>query len=227
MFSSSRSGLPNLFSKSADGTGEVRRLTTSPNYQVAYDFSPDGTRLVFGEEGEATGLDVGVLPMDDDLQTEMLLQTEFRESQPSLSPDGRWMAYVSDESGEREIYVRPFPNVNDARRQIPSGFGVAPVWGPDGRELFYQTTDGPDDPVRLMVVPVETEPAFDSGIPAALFEGPYRLGVGGAVNPFDVSQNGQRFLMIKENIVPPSERPQIVIVQNWFEELKERVPTDQ
>ena len=122
VFSSAREQALNLFWKRADGTGEVERLTTSPYLQTAYNFAPDGTTFVFVETVGERSFDIGTLATDGNGEPEMLLQTAFGESLPHISPDGRWMAYVSDESGEREVYIRPFPNVNDGRWQVSNGF---------------------------------------------------------------------------------------------------------
>ena len=147
---------------------------------------------MYAEFVPITGQDVGALVIDGDEQPEILLQTEFLESHPRVSPDGRWLAYSSDESGQREIYVRPFPNVNDGRWQVSNGFGLAPTWGPAGRELFYQTRASPDTPiVTMMRVEIDTEPTFRPGNPVALFEGPYRLGMGTAMHAFDISPDGR------------------------------------
>ena len=137
MFSSAREQVLNLFWKRADGTGEVERLTTSQYAQTAYNFAPDGTTFVFVETAGERSFDIGTLATDGNGEPEILLQTAFGESLPHISPDGRWMAYVSDESGEREVYIRPFPNVNDGRWQVSNGFGIGPIWSQDGRELFY------------------------------------------------------------------------------------------
>ena len=126
VFASQRDGGKyNLFWKAADGTGVVERLTTSPNTQRPYSFSPDGKSLVFQEtEGSQ---DLHVLSLEGERTIQPLLQTEFNELYPAISPDGRWMAYISDESGRQEIYVRPFPNVEEGKWQISSDGGQKPV----------------------------------------------------------------------------------------------------
>ena len=159
--------------------------------------------------------------MDGEHQTEVLLATEFTDTHPSVSPDGRWMAYTSDESGEREVYVRPFPNVNDGLWQVSPGLGVSPLWGPESRELFYQTRAAPDAPVAMMVAVNDTEQTFRPGNPVELFEGPYRFGLGAAYHTFAVVPDGERFLMIKEDRV---NHHQLIVVQNWHEELNRLVP---
>ena len=222
VFSSNRAGLPKLFWKAADGTGAVERLTEGPNPHFAPAFSPDGTRLVFRESHPETGADLRVLSLDGERQSEPLLATEFAEQNPELSPDGRWIAYESNASGQAEIYVQPFPNVDEGRWPISTGGGTQPLWAPDGHELLYRAPGG-----AVMAVPVQTEPTFTAGNGEVVFEGSYLVTT--PVVPgrtYDVAPDGQRFLMIKEN-APEDEaaaEPHIVVVQHWFEELKARVP---
>ncbi len=176
VFASTRDGTFNLYRKAADGTGQVERLTTSDNAQAPIAVSPDGRTLLFAELRAQTGIDIGTLSLDgDDQAVTWLLEDETDQAHTHVSPDGRWIAHTSDESGRREVYVRPFPNVNDGRWQISRDGGFAPRWGPDSRELFFQSSDGPGTPVRLMVVENDTEPAFRPGVPRPLFEGPYQL----------------------------------------------------
>ena len=118
VFESIREGQPDLYVKAADGTGDAERLTTTQYPEAPYSFSPDGELLVINAVRAGTNADIGVLSMDGDHTIEWLLETEFREAYPDLSPDGRWIAYESDESGQAEIYVRPFPNVEDGKWPI-------------------------------------------------------------------------------------------------------------
>ena len=223
VFSSTRDGGVNLYWKAADGTGQVERLTTSTNIQVPVDVSPDGMTLLFVELRGETGADVGAFSLDGDQPVDWLLESDADETYTEISPDGRWVAYVSNESGQNEVYVRPFPNVDDGRWQVSRDFGSALRWGPNSRELFFQRSDGPGTPVALMVAAIDTEPTFAPGIPRPLFEGPYRIGVGARPTPFDVSPDGQRFLMIKD-LASREQSTAIILVENWFEELKRLVP---
>jgi len=212
VFDSSRAGAGhNLFWKAADGTGQVERLTTSPNYQMADSFSPDGKRLVFREVAEPR--DLQVLSMEDERTSQPLIQSQFNDTRGRISPNGHWIAYESDESGRQEIHVRPFPNVEEGKWQISSDGGQTPVWGPNGQELFYRNGEA------MMVVNIHTEPTFTAGSPVVLFTGRYTSAL--VVN-YDISPDGQRFLMIKEEEGPG----QINVVLNWFEELKRLVSTD-
>ncbi|MDA2928243.1 hypothetical protein MYX78_13620, partial [Acidobacteria bacterium AH-259-G07] len=221
VFSSTRDGGQyNLFWKAADGTGQVQRLTTSPNSQIRHSFSPDGKQMVFVEVDPETEADLYVLSMEGELKSQPLVQTDFREIDPAISPDGRWMAYESDETGQLEVYVRPFPNVEEGKWQISGERGGDPVWSPEGRELFYYNFIASG----MMAVRIETEPTFSAGSPVLLFTGRYRYGQG---RQYDIHPDGQRFLMIKEGgqTEGASAPTQLIIVQNWFEELKRLVPT--
>ena len=154
--------------------------------------------------------------MEGEREIEWLLRSEFHESHPSLSPDGRWLAYTTDESGGREVFVRSFPNVDDGRWQVSTDGGASPVWGRDSRELYYQAGHA------LIVVSNDTEPTFSPGTPVTLFDGLFSIADFPTL--FDDAPNGQRFLTIRE----PEEgigQPQIILVQNWFEELTRLVPT--
>ena len=228
VFGSIRGGsAPNLYWRAADGTGAVERLTESPNTQWPEAISPDGARLVFSERAPATGSDLHVLPFDDDRRVAPLLVTEFDERNAAISPDGRWFAYESNASGRARIYVRPFPDVDAGRWLISPTRGRRPLWGPDGRELLYLT------PAGVMGVTVETGAGFEAGTPTLVVAGSY-YGTAQAFTgrTYDIARDGQRFLMIKEGGTATADDPvagltQIHVVQNWFEELKARVPTGQ
>jgi serine/threonine-protein kinase len=150
-----------------------------------------------------------------------LIGTPFLENNAEPSPDGRWIAYESNESGTREVYVRPLPNVNGGRWQISSGGGTRAAWSRNGRELFY--LDAND---LLTAVAVQaTSATFNQGNPVKVLSSAYFTG--SPQRTYDVTRDGQKFLMIKE--VPSADRastpPSIVVVLNWTEELKQRVPT--
>ena len=181
------------------------------------------SQLVFTERSPETGLDIAVLAVDADRASEILIETEFSDTYPNISPDGRWLAYQSAESGQREIYVRPFPNVDTGKWQVSRGGGVKPLWAPDGSELFYRRFDDQ----AMMAVPIETEPTFSTGNPAVLFEAT-DFPVPGGPRRFDIAPDGQRFLMTKEGETTSEDAtpPQINIVLNWHEELKRLVPVD-
>ena len=212
-----------LFWKAADGTGEVERLMESEHNPLPWGWSADG-RLVFSQ---APG-DIGVLTVDGDRTVEMLLDTGFRETVPSLSPDGRWLAYQSDESGNTQIYVQPFPNIEDGKWQVSTnntGGTFDPVWSPDGRRLFFQQAP----PARLMVADVETNPTFSRGTPTEAFDLSAYQAAGGT-RRYDLAPGGDRFVFLK--IAAPVRTSDgdpfnsLIFVENWFEELTARVPVE-
>jgi len=220
VFTAFDKGVGNLTWRVSDGTAMHERLMEGPNSRYPTSITPDGTRLVYREEAGATGLDLAMLTLGSDAPPEPLIATEFNELNAEISPDGRWLAYRSNESGRDEVYVRPFPNVEAALWQVSTDGGQHPVWARSGEELFYRGLDG-----SLMQMPVELQPRFVACTPTKLFEGPYLRGSGRA---YDVSPDGRRFLMIKEGDGPSddSSPPGIIVVQNWFEELRRLVPED-
>jgi Tol biopolymer transport system component len=215
-FESNREGIPNLFWQSADGSGGLQRLTNSEYIQAPMSWSPDGQVLAFDEINPTTGQDIWVLRQSDH-KAQPFLRTQFNEAIPRFSPDGHWLAYISDESGRFEVYVQPYPGPG-GKYQISTEGGTEPVWNPTGKELFYRSGD------KMMAVEIATQPNFSPGKPRMLFEGRYELSPV-LVNNYDVSPDGQRFLMIKASEqASSSSLTQIVVVQNWFEELKQKVP---
>jgi serine/threonine-protein kinase len=205
----------NLFWQPADGSGKAERLSTSEFRQAPGSWRADGQALAFVETNSTTGQDIWVLQMSDH-KAQPFLRTPFNEGAPQFSPDGRWLAYASDESGRWEIYVRPYPGPG-GKWQISTDGGKEPLWKRKGGELFYRNGS------KVMVVDVTAQPGFSAGNPRMLFEGRYQP-TNGSLPAYDVSSDGQRFLMLK-----PSEQAQaatqINVVQNWFEELKQRAPT--
>jgi len=144
-----------------------------------------------------------------------LVQTRFDEMHARFSPNGRWLAYSSNESGRYEVYVQAYP-VAGARSQISTDGGWEPVWNRNGRELFYRSEDGQ----RMMAVSIATTPRFSPGTPMKFFEGQF-MPQNSAMANYDVSPDGQRFLMVAERNETPR---QINVALNWIEELKGKVP---
>ena len=215
-FAWTKEGPLNIFWQLADGSGGLERLTTSEFTQVPMSWSPDGQLLAFIEVNPTTGYDIWVLRLGD-RKAQPFLRTPFNESVPRFSPDGHWLAYISNESGRYEIYVQPYPGPG-GKWQISTEGGTEPVWNPNGRELFYRSGD------KIMGVDIATQPGFAAGKPRMLFEGPYLPSP--LTNPnYDVSPDGQRFMMLKPVEQAQAALTQINIVQNWFEELKQKVPT--
>jgi serine/threonine protein kinase/Tol biopolymer transport system component len=215
-FRSNKEGPLNLFWQMADGSGGLERLSTGDDAETANSWSPDGQLLAFVEVTPTTGIDIWVLRMSD-RKVQPLLRTQFNESAPRFSPDGRWLAYVSDESGRYEVYVQPYPGPG-GKWQISTEGGTEPAWNRDGRELFYRSGD------KMMAVDIATQPGFAAGKPRMLFEGPY-VPTPVTYPNYDVSPDGQRFLMLKRSEQAQAAPTQINVVLNWFEELKRRVPT--
>jgi len=207
----------NLFWQLADGSGGLERLTTSDYTHVPKSFSPDGQLLAFHENNPKTAKDIWVLRLSD-RKAEPFLRTPFIEGAPTFSPDGHWLAYVSNESGRPEVYVQPYPGPG-GKWQISTEGGTEPAWNRNGRELFYRSGD------KMMALDVTTQPTFSAGKSKMLFERRYFTSdfplVGTA---YDVSADGQRFLMVKD-AEQASAVTQINVVLNWFEELKQKVPT--
>ena len=218
--------------KAANNTGSPERLAESPGAPGStgthpYFFTPTGAELVFREQNNPeTRHNLGMIVVDDAAEPIWLLREPFNERNAVLSPDGRWMAYDSDESGQYEIYVRPFPNVDDDRVLVSNAGGVEPLWSPDGRELFYIEPAGASGPAVLMAVTLEEGgTAFSVDARGALIEWPYLANIGNAVGRnYDVSSDGQRFLGIKVGGTDEATQAQITVVQNWFEELRRLVP---
>ena len=188
VFTSERNGPANVYWKAADGTGTAERLTESDGVQAVYGVTPDGTRVVAREFVPERAEDLIVVTLDGDHATETLLSTEFAERNAAISPGGVWVAFESDESGQFEVYVRPFPDVESGKWQISTAGGRYPAWAPDGGELFFlQGT-------QLMTAPVQTDASFSHGTPNVLFEAPYFFGSPG--RNYDVAPDG-RFMMVK------------------------------
>jgi eukaryotic-like serine/threonine-protein kinase len=226
LFGSARGGVLNLYWQAADNTGPIERLTTSPNPQYPTSISPDGTRVLFTETAPKTSGDVGMLTLaappssTGARSTEPLLQSTFTERNAEVSPDGRWVAYQSNESGPDQIYVRPFPKVEAGHVQVSTFGGTRPVWARSGRELFYAANGA------LWAVTTQTTGAiFSAGNPTKIFEtAPYYFGSG--ARTYDIAADSQRFLMIKQASLSgqTAAAPSLVVIEHWTEELKQRVP---
>jgi serine/threonine protein kinase/Tol biopolymer transport system component len=215
-FESNNSGPLNIFWQLADGSGGLERLTTSQYINAPTSWSPDGQLLAFAEVNPTTGASVSVLRMSD-RKVLTFNRTQFNENEPRFSPDGRWLAYISDESGRYEVYVQPYPGPG-GKFQISTEGGTEPAWNPRGKELYYRSGD------KMMAVDIATQPGFTASTPRMLFEGRYEANQVPLYN-FDISPDGQRFLMVKPVEQDQAAPTQINVVLNWFEELKQKVPT--
>ena len=186
-------------------------------------WAPDGSALALYRDAGADGRNIEILPLDGDGTPVPFLSTPFQDRGVSFSPNGRWLAYVSGKSGQDEVYVRPYPGPG-AEVTVSNGGGLEPVWGPDGRALFYRNGD------QMMVVAVETDERFVAEPPRLLFAGSFAidLAAGGGGNPnYDIAPDGQSSVMVVSGgseSTDDSVSTPITVVLNWTQELLERVP---
>jgi serine/threonine-protein kinase len=209
--------------KRADGHGESEPLV-SPEEPGEWlwpgSWSPDGETLVYVRElrSQAEHLpNIWIASRDGEPEPRMFVATAVRDSGPVISLDGEWLAYVSGESGRREIYVQPFPDGGE-RHQISIEGGQEPVWSPDGQVIYYRRLD------QILAVPVTTKPQFRPGTAKVLFEGQYAWGAYPLPN-FDIAPDGKSFVMVKED-EEWGKAAEIRVVLNWFEELKRLAPPE-
>jgi Tol biopolymer transport system component len=208
-FNSNRSGVYDLYQKSATGVGADQLLLATPQNKAPVDWSPDGRFLMYRSPGLTTGFDLWALPMTGDRKPFVVVQTNFEERDAQFAPDGRWIAYQSNESGRTQVLVQPFPGPG-GKLQVSTDGGAQVRWRADGRELFYISLDG-----RLMAVPIRPavdRHALEAGAPVPLF--PTRAGgpaPGGNKQDYVVSKDGQRFLIdVPEEVASP-----IAVIMNW------------
>ncbi len=222
-FSSSRGGgstsETDLYWRAADGTGTADRLAEFDGQIFPSSFLPDASALLVRTTPSGNADDLSIVRLGGEGDPVPLVQTAFEERDAEISPDGRWMAYVSNDSGNDEIYVRPYPDVDSGRWQVSTSGGVQPLWSRDGQELFYRNGEA------LIAVRIETDESFSAGNPQILFEGPYAGSEAGPFNSrsYDVSLQGDRFLMIKP-LPQSTAQPEIIVVENWFDELNRLAP---
>ena len=214
-FASSRDGGWNLYWRAADGSGKATLLLTSENELWPHSFSPDGRALAYWEIDAETARDIWILPLEGDPTPIPFLLTPYNERAPVFSPDGRWISYISDESGRDEVYIRPYPGPG-AHTTVSTQGGVEPIWAPDGRRLYYRNANS------MMVVSVETGDGITVSKPTVLFEGRYDRGVAGNLS-YDLAPEGDRFLMIQ----PLGSRTtaSFRVVLNWFDDVRRLSPS--
>ena len=219
-----KGGVFNLWWIRADGAGDAQRLTAGKNYQSAASWRPDGKVLAFHELNPDTNWDIMTLPIEGNEKSgwkpgepKPFLNSAFNETEPAFSPDGRWLAYRSSESGSYEVYVRPFPGPG-GKWQISTGGGYLPKWSRNGRELFYRTTDN-----KIMVVTYTvTGDSFHGDKPQLWSPGQFTdSGVG--TSAFDLHPDGKRFAVLK---APGTEQTAAVnkvsFIFNFFDELRRK-----
>jgi serine/threonine-protein kinase len=205
-------GLP--YQSRADGTGSPQMLASSPMNFIQAIESRDGRWLVVRRAAtEAGGGDIYGIKAGDTTVVP-LLTSPARETNPALSPDGKWLAYASDESGASEVYVRPFPDVGSAKWQVSLSGGNSPIWARTGRELFHLNSRQ-----EMVGVEIKPGPGFAVGEPKVLFSAA-PFDVGGGFQLYDVTPDGRRFVMVRGTAA--TAETELVLVQNWFEELKAR-----
>ncbi len=209
VFRSDRNGTFDLFEKPASGQGEEKILFKSDEVKFATDWSRNGRYIAFSSQGAKTGWDSWALPTFGDRKPFPIVASPFAELNPVFSPDVRFVAYQSNESGSQEIYVQSFP-VASGKWQISSTGGSDPSWRADGKELFYRSADQ-----KLMAVEIQAGETFKAGIPRPLFAA--RVRTGAARNKYLASADGQRFLLVaplgREALIPTT------VVLNWHAEL--------
>lgn len=218
-YQATRDGVTGVLMSNVDGSNE-ERLTSNKRLNFPTSWSPDGKQLLITAGSQSGYVEVWLIPINGDRKPQTLLQGPFNVGGGRFSPDGKWIAYVSDESGRNEVYVRSYPEAG-TRIQISAEGGSQPVWSRNGRELFFRNGD------QTMVVAVGLSPSLVVGKPEVLFtrsqlddsSGPAY----GMVADYDVSADGKRFIMRKHN-PDPSQIPVARIILNWFDELK-RVTT--
>jgi serine/threonine-protein kinase len=216
VFTSNRTGDGDLYWRNADGSGDAEMLYASGHEKSPDSISPDGEFLVFTENDPETIVDIWVLPLKRPEEAPLLIETDFVEGQPAFSPDGKWIAYMSDQSGQNEAYVTSFPDPS-ARWQISNAGGIHPMWSKNGRELFYIEGD------RMMAVTIDTASGFSAGVPRALFE-KRGLSAYNATSRLDLTPDGKGFLAFEQTETAPVESLRLVL--NWSAELEAEFPTD-
>ena len=220
VFNSTRGGgVENLYWMRADGAGEAVRLTETKNLQFPFSFSPDGKRIAYMELDPLKGYALWTLPLGDmesdhpkPGRPEPFLVTPFDERRPVISPDGRWLAYVSDESGRYEVYVRPFPGPG-GKWQISTGGGSMAVWSKKGAELFYGSGEG------IMVANYTANgDAFVASKPR-LWAGKKDIGT-----YFELSPDGKRVVVVQAEASEQKGPQPVTFLLNFFDELRRRAP---
>ncbi|MEK7992511.1 MAG: protein kinase [Planctomycetota bacterium] len=212
VYSSDRSRVWQIYRKDTGGGGQEEQLTSDPNQKYVTDWSRDGRYLLYHQSDPKTSFDLWVLALDGERKPVAVLQTPFSERFAQFSPDGKWIAYQSDESGRDEVYVRAFPG-SGGQRQVSNQGGAKPKWRADGKELFYL---GPNS--NLLAAGIRVAGAsFQSDTPRELF--PIPSTTPWDYWPYDVTADGQRFLVLQPGATGQGPDP-LTVVTNWQARLK-------
>jgi serine/threonine-protein kinase len=217
VFAWSKSGQQSLWRQPSDGSSPMERIAASDGWQIPGSFTPDGLTLAFVEFNPKTSYDI--LLLDESRRVKPFLNSQAAETHPEISPDGRWLAYVSDETGSDEVWVRPFPGPG-GKWQISNAGGREPIWSRDGRQLYFRQWA----PGQIWVADVRTENGFSAAKPRLVVE-QQGLHVGTPVRGWDLAPDGRSFLMVQMGARKPESASEMILVQNWFEELKRLCPT--
>jgi serine/threonine-protein kinase len=212
-YAGSREGVHNLYVKAVDSDAPEKRVTVSANTQFPTSFSPDGTRVAYVELDPDTQFDIWIWS-ERTGTNEPILNSPFMESGAVFSPDGRFLAYVSNETGEDEVYVVSADGSSSKTRISTSG-GREPVFQSDGSVLYYRDEDS------MVQVDIQTQPAFTAGEPIPLFEASFDE-AGSPFANYDVTEDGSRFVMVRTDSGREAKR--LIVVTHWDSTLKERVP---
>jgi eukaryotic-like serine/threonine-protein kinase len=204
--------LTGMYWTAADGSGQPRAIAGSLSGDLPCSVSPDGDTLAFMRQNAQTSRDIYVLSLRAQSPPRPVVSTRAYEGGAEFSPDGHWMAYASDESGQTQVYLRPFPGP-DRRWQVSTQGGTQPLWSRDGKEIFYRVGN------KMMVVSVSADADLMLSQPRQLFEQRYVFQNVSVAN-YDVSADGQRFVMIKDE----AGSGRLNMVLNWIEELKRLAP---
>jgi eukaryotic-like serine/threonine-protein kinase len=224
--SQDKSGKFDLYWKQADGAGDAVRLSESKNQMTALSWHPDGKILAFFQLNAGTSLDILTLPVEGNEKSgwkpgepRPFLNSPYNELHAAFSPDGRWLAYQSDESGNFEVYVRPFPGPG-GKWQISIGGGLSPKWSRNGKELFYSTEDS-----RIMVATyIVSGDSFHADKPQPWSPGQFSSARGYTSN-FDLHPDGKRFAVLKApGTGDTAAVNKVTVIFNFFDELRRKVP---
>jgi Tol biopolymer transport system component len=223
VYRSSITGPDNLFWLPVDAKVPPQRLTTTSEHEVPAAWSSDGDVLAFYRLTD-TEVELWTLSVDGDGTAKKIMGATNAQGGADFSPDGKWVAYATTETGRWEVYVEAFPS-GTRRQQVSTDGGMSPVWRHDGRELFFVSAGSdPDESssLRMMATAVSIGPVPRFGAPRLLFEGPYESSY--PARGYDVAPDGRHFVLAQREQTPAVPLKGIVLVQNWFEELKAKVP---